>query len=86
MSISDENRGFTDKKGVAEYFGVSVWQVDRWVDQGVIPRGVPMTRDGKRLWRLSDLDHAFERASRSRRPRREPRGIVRQRLERSARR
>jgi hypothetical protein len=74
-------RGYTDKHGVAAYFGVSVWQVDRWIRQGVLRPGVPMTPEGKHLFAYRDLDLAYDRAARSRKPRRTPRGIVRQRLE-----
>jgi hypothetical protein len=74
-------RGYTDKHGVAAYFAVSVWQVDRWIRQGVLKPGVPMTPEGKHLFAYRDLDLAYDRAARSRKPRRTPRGIVRQRLE-----
>jgi len=74
-------RGYTNKHGVAAYFGVSVWQVDRWIRQGVLRPGVPMTPEGKHLFAYRDLDLAYDRAARSRKPRRTPRGIVRQRLE-----
>jgi hypothetical protein len=75
-------RGYTDKHGVAAYFGgVSLWQVDEWIRQGILPPGVTMIPGGKRFFAFRDLDAAYDRAARSRRPRREPRGIVRMRLE-----
>src|SRR3974390_3222417 len=74
-------RGYTDRRGVAAYFNVSTWQVDEWVRQGVLPRGVTLTPGGKRFFSYRVLDLAYERAARSRKPGREPRGIVRQRLE-----
>jgi hypothetical protein len=45
-----------------------------------------MTPGGKRFFAYRDLDAAYERAGRSRKPRREPRGIVRMRLEQRQRR
>jgi hypothetical protein len=74
-------RGYCDKHGVAAYFNTTTWQVDEWLRQGILKPGVTMTPGGKRFFAYRELDAAYERAARSRQPRREPRGIVKQRLE-----
>jgi hypothetical protein len=81
LKDNDARRGYTDRNGAARYFNVSVWQIDAWERAGILRPGVTITPRGKKFFRFVDLDAAFERAARSRRPRREPRGIIRQRLE-----
>jgi hypothetical protein len=83
MSAKDTKAkaGFLDRRSAAAYFGMSPWTFDNHVRKGVLPRGVTLAPGGKALWSVRALDDAFYRAARSRKPRREPRGIVRHRLE-----
>jgi len=76
-------RGYTDEAGAAAYVGYSVDQFKRLKGRGIFKRGQPLTPDGKLLHRYADLDAAIERAWRSRKPRRQARGIVRQRMEKN---
>jgi excisionase family DNA binding protein len=73
--------GYTDEKGAADYVGISRDTFRRLVKRGVFKRGFPLTPGGKHMFKFSDLDAAMAKAARSRKPKREPRGIVRQRLE-----
>jgi hypothetical protein len=75
----DGPRGYLDQAAAAAYCGFSRDQFQRLINQGVFKAGRPLTSNGKRLHKISDLDAAIEKAWRSRKPRREPRGIVRQR-------
>jgi hypothetical protein len=79
-------RGYIDQAGAAAYVGYSLDQFRDLIARGIFPRGRPLTADGKLLFRISDLDAAVEKAWRSRKPRREARGVVRQRLEAKRRR
>jgi hypothetical protein len=78
-SNHDRPRGYLDQAAAAAYCGFSKDQFQRLINQGIFKPGRPLTSNGKRLHKISDLDAAIERAWRSRKPRREPRGIVRQR-------
>jgi hypothetical protein len=78
-------RGYLDLARAAHYCGFSKDQFKVLIAQGVFPRGRPLTRDGKLIFKIADLDAAIERAWRTRKPRRTPRGIIRQRLERRRR-
>ena len=74
-------RALADTRSSATYTGLSIWQFGRLVKKGVFPRPIFLTPGGKAMFRLRDLDAAIDKAARSRRPRRKPRGIVRQRME-----
>jgi hypothetical protein len=78
---SDQPRGYLDQTGAAHYTGFSRDQFQRLVTLGIFKPGRPLTPNGKRLHKISDLDAAIEKAWRSRKPKRQPRGIVRQREE-----
>jgi predicted DNA-binding transcriptional regulator AlpA len=62
------------KKKVAKRLGVSTWTVDQWTVKGILPRPVVMAPGGPQCWKPSDIEAAIERAGRSRRPPRPPRG------------
>lgn len=84
MSVTKKEpdaKGYVDEAGAAAYVGYSRDQFRRLQRRGVFKPGRPLTPDGKHLFKLSDLDASIEKAWRSRKPRRQPRGIVRQRLE-----
>jgi predicted DNA-binding transcriptional regulator AlpA len=78
--------GFLDRRAAAEYCGISVWTFDEYVRAGRLPRGIALApSNAKLLWSVRALEDALARAGRSRKPKRPPRGIVRQRLERRQR-
>lgn len=70
---------------LAAYLGYSAWTVPGLVRAGVIPKPLFLRPGGPALWRRSAVDAAIARAERSRKPRPEPRGFVRQRQQRGGR-
>ena len=84
-ALSDQDqhaahRGYGDKWASSAYIGVSVWQFVGWTKAGILPRGFPLAPGGKFFWSFRALDAAMDKAARSRKPRREHRGIVKERL------
>ncbi len=83
MPVPEDNhnngtRGYVGEADAAHYVGYSRDQFRRLVKQGIFPRGIFLTANAKAIWSLRRLDEAIEKAARSRKPRRQPRGIIRQ--------
>jgi predicted DNA-binding transcriptional regulator AlpA len=74
-------RGYLDEAGAAAYVGYSRDQFKRLVKQLIFPKPIFLTPNAKGLWSIRALDAAIDRATRSRKPRREVRGVFRERLE-----
>ena len=64
----------------AAYLAVSTWTVQRWLKRGQFPNPVRLTAGSVR-WRRTDLDHFIEKRGRSRSPKPELRGALRERAE-----
>jgi hypothetical protein len=75
------NAAYGDKHASAAYLATSVWTFLDLVKAGLLPRGVALNPGGKLTWRFSDLDAAYEKARRSRKPKRAPRGVIKRRQE-----
>ena len=75
-----------DATDLCEVLGVSAWTLGEWVKRSVIPAPFSMVPGGPRQWRVADIASLQQKRKRSRRPRQEPRGAVRLRLERKAKR
>jgi hypothetical protein len=78
---NERPRGWTDKHGAAAYTGYSEWQFLELAKAGVFEPPTYLTPGSKGMWSYRGLDASYEKAKRSRKPRRQLRGIVRQRLE-----
>ncbi len=78
---NNATRGYVGEADAAHYVGYSRDQFRRLVRKGIFPRGTVLTANSKAIWSLRLLDAAIEKAARSRKPRRQPRGILRQRME-----
>ena len=76
-------RGYTDRKGAATYLGIGTWFFDALIREGKLPRGFPLSPNGKFFWSLRALDNSMAKAARSRRPKRKAQGIVRYRIEKA---
>lgn len=76
---------YVDLAGAALHLGVSTATIRRAVQAGALRRGVALTRNGKKLFKIADLDAGFDRAFRSRQ---KPllRGMAKQHVERRLRR
>jgi hypothetical protein len=76
---AEHSSGYGDKRAAASYCGLSVWRFTELANRGALPRGYPWTPGGKLIWSFAALDAAYAKARRSRKPKREPRGVIKQR-------
>jgi predicted DNA-binding transcriptional regulator AlpA len=68
------------KVDVAAHLGVSTWTIDRWVKESRFPSPIYLQPGSPATWRLRDIEAFLDKARRARRPKRSPRGMIRQRL------
>jgi predicted DNA-binding transcriptional regulator AlpA len=87
MSSESSPRQFDDIRLVSfaetcELLGISKDTLKRWVAQGMFPAPIALTPASPQKFRVRDIEHHLDKRRRGRRQKREPRGIIRQRLER----
>jgi predicted DNA-binding transcriptional regulator AlpA len=75
------NRRWADLRTTAAYAGYSSEQFRHLIRAGIFPKPIYLTSCAKGMWDLTAIDACFEKAARSRKPGRDARGFVKQRLE-----
>jgi predicted DNA-binding transcriptional regulator AlpA len=72
--------GVLRKVDVATRLAVSTWTIDRWVAQGKFPPPIYLQPGSPATWRVRDIEAFLDKCRRARRPKRAPRGMIKQRL------
>jgi len=80
QTLAAEFRALLNRRASAAYLGVSVWTVDRLVRAGHL-KPLQLTRGGKLMFRVRDLNAFVEKRAATRKPRQPLRGALRQRQE-----
>jgi hypothetical protein len=75
-----------DATDLCEVLSISLWTLNDWVDRALIPPPFAMTPNSPRQWRVKDIAGHIEKRKRSRRAKQKPRGAVKKRIERKAKR
>jgi predicted site-specific integrase-resolvase len=75
-----------DATDLCEVLSVSHWTLGQWVQRGLIPAPLAMTPGSPRQWRVKDIAAHIEKRKRSRRRKQAPRGALRKRIARKAKR